>query len=74
MKKYRRDGKTRGEMEKERGDGKDGKLARALRARILLKIVFNFNAIFSMFRVPARIFIFHHFPLKSGGRMEKMEN
>ena len=54
-------------MEKERGDGKDGKLARALRARILLKIVFNFNAIFSMFRVAARIFDFHHFPRKSGG-------
>ena len=66
--------KAEGRWEKRGGDGKDGKIARALRARILLKIVFNFNAIFSMFRVPARIFIFYHFPLKSGGRIVKMEN
>ena len=66
--------KAEGRWKKRGGDGKDGKIARALRARILLKIVLIFNAIFSMFRVPARIFIFHHFPLKSGGRMEKMEN
>ena len=64
--------KAEGRWKKRGGDGKDGKIA--LRARILLKIVLIFNAIFSMFRVAARIFNFHHFPRKSGGGLEKMEN